>query len=178
MGKAIDAIYDAMLELEKDGSKLLDENFMSNIFSKIDTDEDGNEGPDVDLLDKRRQNEKQTIIKGGEKLRDEFEDNGQVDRYEKMQPPRLEVDETLIGARIEQLWEYSETDSTTVKPWCKGVVVAVKKNSRVHIQWGASCVWDGGPKITQEKLLKTKWNKHVEEAWRMNIPAVVVKVDS
>ena len=61
MGKAIDAIYDAMLELEKDGSKLLDKNFTSNIFSKIDTDEDGNEGPDVDLLDKRRQNEKQTI---------------------------------------------------------------------------------------------------------------------
>ena len=47
--------------------------------------------------------------------------------------------------------------------------MAVKKNSKVHIEWDKSCVRDGDPKITQERLLKTKWNKYVEEAWRLNL---------
>jgi len=34
MGKAIDALHDAMTVIEKDGSKLLDETFMNKIFSK------------------------------------------------------------------------------------------------------------------------------------------------
>ena len=35
MGKAIDALHDTMVEIKKDGSKLLDIDFMGNIFSKI-----------------------------------------------------------------------------------------------------------------------------------------------
>ena len=36
MGKAIDAIYDAMQIIKADGTKLLDETFMNSIFSKLD----------------------------------------------------------------------------------------------------------------------------------------------
>ena len=36
MGKALDALFDAMRVVEKDGSKLLDEDFMNDIFSEID----------------------------------------------------------------------------------------------------------------------------------------------
>ena len=86
-----------------------------------------------------------------------------------MQPPSPKVDETFIGARIEQLWEFKETDGTMVKQWCQGEVVAVKKNSRVHIKWEKECLRKGDPAITQEKLLKSKWNKHVIQAWRMNL---------
>ena len=32
MGKAIDALHDAMIEIIADGSKFLDEDFMNNIF--------------------------------------------------------------------------------------------------------------------------------------------------
>ena len=45
MGKAIDALHDAMVEIEKDGSKFLDEDFMNDIFSNIYTDEDRNDVP-------------------------------------------------------------------------------------------------------------------------------------
>ena len=44
MGRAIDALHDAAVEIEKDGSKFLDEDFMNDIFSKLYVDEDGNEG--------------------------------------------------------------------------------------------------------------------------------------
>lgn len=46
------------------------------------------------------------------RMRDDMESNGQTDRYEKMQPKRLEVDENLIGARIEQLWYFNENDGS------------------------------------------------------------------
>ena len=45
MGKAIDALHDAMVEIEEDGSKFLDEEFMNDIFSKISEDADGNSAP-------------------------------------------------------------------------------------------------------------------------------------
>jgi hypothetical protein len=51
MGKAIDALHEAMVEIEKDGSKFLDEVFMNHIFSKIYTDEDGNDVPLEPLVD-------------------------------------------------------------------------------------------------------------------------------
>ena len=35
MGQAIDALHDAMVKVKADGSKLLDIDFMGNIFSKI-----------------------------------------------------------------------------------------------------------------------------------------------
>ena len=78
-------------------------------------------------------------------------------------------DENFIGAKIEQLWEYTEKDGTVVPQWCQGTVVAVKKNSRVHIKWDKLCLREGDPEITQEKFMETKWNKQVNEAWRMNL---------
>ena len=45
MGKAIDALHDAMVEIEKDGTKFLDETFMNVIFNKIHVDGDGNPAP-------------------------------------------------------------------------------------------------------------------------------------
>ena len=35
MGKAIDAIENAMMEIQSDGSKIMDEGFMGSIFEKI-----------------------------------------------------------------------------------------------------------------------------------------------
>ena len=75
----------------------------------------------------------------------------------------------FIGAKIEQLWEFTEEDGMVVQQWCQGTVVTVKKNNRVHIEWDELCLCDGDSKITQEKFLKMKWNKQVNEAWRMNM---------
>ena len=102
-------------------------------------------------------------------MRDVMETDGVVASYEKRQGAMPDVDETLIGAKIEQLWEFKEEDGTVVPQWCQGEVVAVKNNNKVHIQWDESCLRKGDPKVTQERFLKSKWNKHVNEAWRMNL---------
>jgi hypothetical protein len=72
-------------------------------------------------------------IEAAEKLREQLETEGTIDRYEKLQPSRPEVDEQLIGQEIEQLWIYEEEDGETVLPWCQGVVVAIKNRNKDHI---------------------------------------------
>ena len=38
MGRAIDALHDALVQIENDGGLFLDEEFMQNIFSEIASD--------------------------------------------------------------------------------------------------------------------------------------------
>ena len=45
MGKAIDALYDAMLAIEHDGKFCVDKSFMNAIFDNIYTDANGNQAP-------------------------------------------------------------------------------------------------------------------------------------
>ncbi len=56
---------------------------------------------DFNILDKRRENEKQSIIDGGYALREEMEENGEADRYEKMQLLRPNIDESFEGSHID-----------------------------------------------------------------------------
>ncbi len=62
-----------------------------------------------------------SAIEAAEKLREQLETEGEIDRYEKLQPSRPEVDEQLIGLEIEQLWIYEEEDGKKfhngVKVW-------------------------------------------------------------
>ena len=102
-------------------------------------------------------------------MRDKLEDEGIIDRHERLQPARLEVDEDLIGAEIEILYSYDKLDGSTTKMWCQGEVVAVRTRNRVHIQWDTSTLRDGDESITEETLLKTKYNKHVIGGWRYSI---------
>ncbi len=41
MGKAIDALYDALILIEQDGGLFLNETFINGIFNKIHTDDSG-----------------------------------------------------------------------------------------------------------------------------------------
>lgn len=124
---------------------------------------------DVDNLDTRYEVEKESIIAEAVKMRDELEAQGETDRYEKLQPPRPHIDESLVGTEIEQLWTMTEEDGKKFLQWCQGLVIAVKTNNRVHIQWNESCLREGDRTITEEKLLKSKYNKHVEQGWRISI---------
>ena len=45
MGKAIDALYNASVQIEQDGTLYLNEKFMNDIFNEIYTDQDGNDIP-------------------------------------------------------------------------------------------------------------------------------------
>ena len=95
----------------------------------------GTRSEDVEDLEKFREDEKIEIVEGGGKLRDNLEEEGLLDRYEKQQGAKPDVDDTLIGARIGQLWHFTEKDGTIVLQWCRGVVVSVRK--------GIRCIWNG-----------------------------------
>ena len=136
--------------------------------SRGDRQQLGTQSADVVDLDKRYEKEKDEIERDGKELRETLELEGKVDRYEKMQPKKQPaIDENFIGAEIEQLWDFKEPDGTIVNQWCRGEVVAVKKNNKVHVQWDKSCLREGDPEITEETFLKSKWNKHSVRAWRM-----------
>ena len=53
--------------------------------------------------------------------------------------------------------------------WCQGLVVAVKNGNKLHVEWDDSCLRDGDPNITEEKFMVSKWNKHTEGAWRLDL---------
>ena len=40
----------------------------------------------------------------------------------------------------------------------------MKKQDKVHIECDDACLREGDPKITEERFLKSKWNKQVEGA--------------
>jgi hypothetical protein len=137
--------------------------------SRKKTPQLGTKTMDVDKLDCRYEEEKQNALKEAMKLRDESEAKGTTDRYEKLQPSRPSIDENLVGLEIEQLWMFEEEDGTRVKQWCQGVVIAIKNRDRVHIQWDKECLRDGDLPISEEVLMKSKYNKHVEGGWRMSL---------
>lgn len=140
-----------------------------NLPSRGDRNQLGTESLDVKILKQKCKKEKQVVIIGGEAMRNRMENDEKVDRYEILQGPKPNVDETLINAKIEMLWEFIEEDGTAVPQWCQGIVVAVRKNDKVHIKWNKNCLREGEHPVSQERLLKSKWNKHVEKGWRMNL---------
>ena len=56
-----------------------------------------------------------------------------------------------------------------VPMWCRGTILATKRNSRVHIRWDDDYVREVEPKIMEERFLVSKWNKQVVEGWRFVI---------
>ena len=59
--------------------------------------------------------------------------------------------------------------------WCKGTVAEIKKGNKVHIQWEEATLHESYPKISQETLAKSRYNKNVAgkkgflPVWRMNL---------
>ncbi len=70
---------------------------------------------------------------------------------------------------MERLLSYDEPDGTLSNMWCQGMVVGVKKNNKVPIKWDGSTLREGDIAITEETLLKSKYNKHVLGGWRFSL---------
>jgi hypothetical protein len=103
--------------------------------------------------------------------RDRREANGDGDRWSEMQRSVMpDIDSTLIGFRIEMLFEYTETDGATYLDWCHGEVTLVigDKSKYAKIRWDEECLRPGDRSTTQERLLQTKWNPELARkgAWR------------
>ncbi len=93
--------------------------------------------------------------------RDRRDTDGVGDRWSEMQRSVMpQMDSTLIGFRIEMLFEYTETDGTTYLDWCHGEVTLVigDKTKYAKNRWDEECLRPGDCSTTQEKLLQTKWN--------------------
>ena len=69
---------------------------------------------------------------------------------------------------LSTVWTFTEQDGTMVYQWYQGAVITPKTNNQVHIEWNNNCVHKGEPKVTEEKFLKSQWNKPVETSWQMN----------
>ncbi len=81
-----------------------------------------------------------------------------------------DIDSTLVGFRIEKLFEYSETNGTKYLDWCHGEVILVNgdKIKYATIRWSKDCLRPGYCSITREELLQIKWNPEQAKAgaWR------------
>ena len=86
-----------------------------------------------------------------------------------MQPPRPEVEEEMFGLEMKQLWMFEKTNGSKVPQWRQGLIVALKSRNREYIKWSANCLDKGDFGITEEVLMKSKFNKHVEGGWRMSL---------
>jgi hypothetical protein len=140
-----------------------------DLSSRKVTTQLGTRTVDLDDLDHLHENKKQEAIAEAVAMRNQMEDDGVIDRHELLQPARPEVDNDLINAEIEILYSYVEPDGSTKNMWCQGKVVAVRTCNRIHIEWDASTLREGDEPITEEVLLKSKYNKHVIGGWRYSI---------
>ena len=109
--------------------------------SRNKTKQLGTRTVDADGLDSRYADEKKKASKGAEKMREDLEADGNIDRYEKMQPKqRSKIGQAFVGTEIEQLWEYIEKNKgkeIKVIQWCRGEVVGVKKEQQgTHLVGG------------------------------------------
>ena len=58
------------------------------------------------------------------------------------------------------LFQYDNDDGTMYLNWCHGVVTSIvsQKSRYVLVKWDRECFDPGGPKMTKEKLLVSRWN--------------------
>ena len=112
----------------------------------------------------------QEMRQKADECRDELERQGIGARFMMWQKTSAQkVDDSLIGFKIEMLFNYS-TDEEEVLVWCNGVVKAVAARSRnVEIEWDDEFVSVGEPKTSKHKLVEGKWNPRGEQrvgSWR------------
>ena len=81
-----------------------------------------------------------------------------------------DINDALIGYKIEMLFEYPSDDGSQYLDWAHGVVTGIvnEKTRRVEIEWDDECVAEGDYSTSKDVLFIRKWNpKKVEAgAWR------------
>ena len=103
--------------------------------------------------------------------RDIREEKGEGDRWtDRQELIAPEINNTLIGYKIEMLFEYIDIDGSQLTNWYHGKVTGIKneRTNAVIIEWDQECLGEGDQKRTVEKLLPTKYNPDgpKQRAWR------------
>ena len=86
--------------------------------------------------------------------------------YQRVSKPKLT--KTLIGFKIEFLWQYPGDDGEPYLDWAHGKIVKIKNKEKrlVEIRWADECVADGDADTTVERVADHLWNKASKGAWR------------
>ena len=78
----------------------------------------------------------------------------------------------MTQVMTQQLQNFTENNGTIERIWRKGTVVSGsnnKKYPKIRIKWDTVYLRPGERGVTEEMLLKSKWNKQVEKSWRLNL---------
>jgi len=112
-----------------------------------------------------------TLKKDVEAQRDANEAMGLGDRWSEYQPWNMpKIDSSFEGFKIEMRFQLPDNEGNMMADWYHGVVESVvsEENNIVKIKWDPESLCEGDKQVTNEKLLKTKWNPNKPKcgAWR------------
>jgi len=138
---------------------------------------------DVIKMDREKAKREEIMLREAEKVVLNLDDK----KYEKYQDTVRPTMVDLVGRRIEYCMEYTEPDGTKLLVWAKGNVEGVpaekKKRKRkrsggaqdtvketernqVIVKWDERYLTPGEENFQTMKLMKSKYNKRNENAWR------------
>ncbi len=72
------------------------------------------------------------------------------------------------------LTTYGDEDGEILQ-WCLGTVLRILQEERtyvtVEIKWDKECLREGDREVSQDKLMRSKWNsnEHEQETWQENL---------
>jgi hypothetical protein len=119
--------------------------------------------------------------KEAEELRRQREARGKGSIFSVMQPLYCPELDELINKRIDVLYSFQLVSGEKVLQWCQGKVIKVlteKAKPTVVVRWDPMPDVEGKEDLsdeTEQLLPPRKWNKDVEDAWRMDINVKIVE---
>ncbi len=76
--------------------------------------------------------------------------------------------------KIDMCFSYSDEDGETLQ-WWQGTVIRVMREERtyvtVEVKWDKVCLREGDREVSQDKLMRSKWNSnnHEQGKWQENL---------
>ncbi len=111
---------------------------------------------------------------------DQRENSGFGDQLMEMQQTSWAVDKICMGSfKIDMCFSYYGDEDGGILQWCQGTVVRVLKGENnfviLEIKCDKECLREGDREITQDKLMRLKWNsnEHQQGTWRENLHHMV-----
>jgi hypothetical protein len=141
----------------------------------------GKRTADVAALDDREASNSWALEAAARATKAQREAKGIGDSYQQRQGSKPQIDETLVGTRVEVVCHYNLPTGVfgTALMWCAGEVIDVDPRPYVTFPKGKSALikWDANDRVepaekvstSGQKLLPTMWNKDGVGAWRMDL---------
>ena len=150
----------------------------------------GKRTADVAALDAKEASNSWALEAAARATKAQREAKGIGDSYQQRQGSKPEIDERLVGKRIEVVIHYTLPDGVFGEAlmWCSGEVVDVDPRPYVTFPKGKSATikWDANDRVqpaepvstSATKLLPSRWNKDGVGAWRMDLDPPPVAVSA